>query len=83
MIIEVKPGVFWDTEARQQSKEAQTWFNDEILPMFCNVPYVFDKYGRPARQDVETGGLRISIVRKYANEKTWDFLCNYIEIAQL
>ena len=45
MIIEVKTGVFWDTEATTQSEEAIAWLQGDIRPNL-SAP-TMDEFQRP------------------------------------
>ena len=45
MIIEVKEGVFWDTEATIQSEEAIRWLQEDVRPNL-SAPTI-DEFQRP------------------------------------
>lgn len=66
MIIEVKEGVFWDTETTLQSEEAIAWLQEDVRPNF-SAP-VMDAYQRPAVRTFENETVTVTENQIYIAE---------------
>ena len=73
MLIEVKKGVFWDTEAQTQSQEAYAWMREQNLDRMAMsatsdknmiAPEV-DLNKRPIKWVIEHETCIVEIVREY------------------
>ena len=69
MMIEVTPGVFWDTETIQQSEAARVWLNETVRPNL-SAP-TRDQMGRPVERTYDTDTAIIKERQVYINDKNW------------
>jgi len=66
MIIEVIPGVNWDTEAEQQSEDAINWIQEEVRPNLGTQ--TFDQFHRPDERVYENDTIVITEKQLYISE---------------
>lgn len=72
MRIELKEGVFWDTETTQQSDEAKAWLREEVYTKLAHnrnmtdlVQPVYDDFDRPVRWIIVTSSVSVTVDRNY------------------
>lgn len=66
MKIEVKEGVFWDTEAATQSEEAISWIQEEVRPNLG--AQTFDQFKRPDERVYENETVIVTEKQVYISE---------------
>ena len=66
MLIEVKEGVFWDTENAAQSEEAITWLQEDVRPNLSQPQ--LDAFQRPHLRVYENETLTVTEEQLYINE---------------
>ncbi len=83
MIIEVKDGVFYDTELEVQSMDFGTWMTDEVYPKMDSKEPEYDSFMRAFRCSVDMGTCMVTREREYLYESTSCALKNEIIIVTL
>ena len=66
MKIEVKEGVYWDTEAAIQSEEAMNWIQEEVRPNFGAQS--LDQFKRPDERVYENETVMVTEKQVYISE---------------
>ena len=66
MIIEVAPGINWDTETQQQSEAAINWIQEEVRPNLNNQ--TFDPFKRPDERVYENDTVIVTEKQVYISE---------------
>lgn len=66
MIIEVIPGVNWDTEAATQSEAAMNWIQETVRPNLGNQ--TFDQFKRPDERTWESDAVVVTEKQVYISE---------------
>lgn len=66
MIIEVIPGVNWDTEAATQSEEAISWIQEEVRPNLGEQS--LDQFKRPDERVYENETVIVTEKQVYISE---------------
>lgn len=66
MMIEVAPGVNWDTEAATQSEEAINWIQEEVRPNLG--AQTFDQFKRPDERVYENDTVIVTEKQAYISK---------------
>lgn len=66
MKIEVKEGVFWETESKEQSEEAIQWLQEEVRPNLGEPE--FDEFKRPYKRAFENEALTVVEEQDYIHQ---------------
>lgn len=68
-MIEVIPGVFWDTETIQQSEAARDWIQETVRPNLSEP--TLDKLNRPDERTYENENVIVVEKQLYINDSNW------------
>jgi len=69
MMIEVIPGVFWDTETVQQSDAARDWIQETVRPNLSEP--TLDSIKRPDERTYENENVVVVEKQLYINDHNW------------
>ncbi len=69
MMIEVIPGVFWDTETIQQSEAARNWIQETVRPNLSEP--TLDSINRPDERTYENENVIVVEKQLYINDHNW------------